>query len=154
MEIKLLRNEEQYFISFDNKITQDIGARGVRDFLRNYSNPEYLKELKESASLCFDSNDIYEVMAYLGEKRQLCIYTPELMQLVFSAQFFSYITAEEFAEKYNRKRAIVQRFCKDGRIEGTIQVGSTWLIPEDAEYPADARVGTRVPSSKKIRSKL
>lgn len=30
--------------------------------------------------------------------------------------------------------------CNEGRIEGAIKKGKMWLIPEDTEKPADARL--------------
>ena len=33
----------------------------------------------------------------------------------------------------------VLQYCNAGRIEGTVKMGSTWLIPKDAEKPNDTR---------------
>lgn len=32
--------------------------------------------------------------------------------------------------------------CAEGRIDGVIKKGKTWLIPSDAQKPDDARVKT------------
>ena len=34
---------------------------------------------------------------------------------------------------------VVQELCKSGRIEGASRLGREWMIPEDAEKPADMR---------------
>ena len=39
--------------------------------------------------------------------------------------------------------------CSEGRIEGVQRIGGMWLIPEDSQKPADARIKT----GKYIKSK-
>lgn len=48
-------------------------------------------------------------------------------------------TTGEAAEKWNISRRRVSMFCRDGRIEGAILKGKTWLIPENTEKPQDPR---------------
>ena len=43
------------------------------------------------------------------------------------------------AEKWNISRRRVTTLCVQGRIEGAILKGNTWLIPENAEKPDDPR---------------
>ena len=52
---------------------------------------------------------------------------------------FEYITAQKAAERWNISVRRVQRLCKEGRIEGVLNVNRVWLIPKDAMKPADAR---------------
>ena len=49
------------------------------------------------------------------------------------------LTTSEMAEKWNISRRRVTTLCREGRIEGAILRGNTWLIPEDAEKPEDPR---------------
>lgn len=51
-----------------------------------------------------------------------------------------YITPKEAAEKWGISQRRVHTLCLDGRVEGAERHGWTWLIPETAEKPADARV--------------
>lgn len=51
-----------------------------------------------------------------------------------------YISAIEAAKRWNLSRRRVITLCNNGRIEGTQKAGATWIIPEDAEKPADARI--------------
>ena len=48
---------------------------------------------------------------------------------------FEYMTAQEAAEKWNVSLRWVQR----NRIEGVMNINRVWLIPKNAEKPADAR---------------
>lgn len=50
-----------------------------------------------------------------------------------------YLTTAEVAEKWNITRRRVTVLCEQGRIDGVIQKGNMWLIPEDAEKPIDGR---------------
>ncbi len=49
------------------------------------------------------------------------------------------LTTSEMAEKWNISRRRVTTLCSEGRIEGAILRGNTWLIPEDAKKPKDPR---------------
>lgn len=50
-----------------------------------------------------------------------------------------YITVRQAAEKWNRSQRWVQTLCLNGRITGAYRPARDWLIPADAECPADQR---------------
>lgn len=52
---------------------------------------------------------------------------------------FGYMTAQEAANKWNISARRVQRLCKEERIDGALSVGRVWLIPKNAQKPADGR---------------
>jgi hypothetical protein len=54
-----------------------------------------------------------------------------------------YLTAKETAEKWDITPRRVAYFCEGGRIPGAFKLGNLWLIPKDAEKPADGRVNNR-----------
>ena len=60
-----------------------------------------------------------------------------------------FLSTFETAEKWGISHRHVSVFCNQGRISGAPRAGSRWIIPEDAEKPADARVK----SGKYIKSK-
>ena len=49
------------------------------------------------------------------------------------------LTTTEMAEKWNISIRRVTTLCREGRIEGAILRGNTWLIPDDAKKPEDPR---------------
>ena len=51
----------------------------------------------------------------------------------------NFLTTTEMAEKWNITRRRVTTLCTEGRIEGAVLKGKTWLIPEDTEKPEDPR---------------
>lgn len=51
----------------------------------------------------------------------------------------NFLTTVETAEKWNVSRRRVATYCRDGRIDGAVLKGKTWLIPENAEKPQDPR---------------
>lgn len=50
-----------------------------------------------------------------------------------------YLTTIEMSEKWHITSRRIGTLCVEGRIDGAIKKGKTWLIPADAEKPADAR---------------
>jgi hypothetical protein len=50
-----------------------------------------------------------------------------------------FLTTTEISEKWGISRRRVVVLCDEGRIEGAIQKGSMWLIPEGAQKPLDGR---------------
>ena len=49
------------------------------------------------------------------------------------------LTTSEMAKKWDISRRRVTTLCAQGRIDGAILKGNTWLIPENAEKPDDPR---------------
>lgn len=49
------------------------------------------------------------------------------------------LTTTEMAERWEVSRRRVTALCREGRIEGAILRGNTWLIPDDAKKPDDPR---------------
>ena len=50
-----------------------------------------------------------------------------------------YISAPEAAKKWRISERRVQKLCEENRIPGVAKFSRLWLIPKDAEKPADAR---------------
>lgn len=51
-----------------------------------------------------------------------------------------YLTTIELSEKWGISSRRIGILCAEGRIEGALKKGKTWLIPADAQKPADARI--------------
>ena len=51
-----------------------------------------------------------------------------------------YLSIKETAARGGISERRIQVLCKENRIPGTITIGRTWGIPNDAEKPADARI--------------
>ena len=50
-----------------------------------------------------------------------------------------FLTSAESAEKWKITRRRVSTLCSEGRIKGAILKANTWLIPADAQKPANPR---------------
>lgn len=59
-----------------------------------------------------------------------------------------FLTAKQIAEQWNVSVRIVQKYCKEGRIEDVKKYGSCWMIPSNAKKPSDPR------SSNKLCTKI
>lgn len=51
-----------------------------------------------------------------------------------------YISTTEAGKKWDLSSRRVGVLCSEGRIPGVQKTGNTWLIPDDAEKPKDARI--------------
>lgn len=51
-----------------------------------------------------------------------------------------YLTTVELSEKWKISARRIGVLCSEGRIEGAIKKGKTWLIPYDSKKPDDARL--------------
>ena len=51
----------------------------------------------------------------------------------------AYVTANDAAEKWKISHRRVLALCKENRIPNVAMLGNMWLIPSDAQKPADAR---------------
>ncbi|GMQ62383.1 helix-turn-helix domain-containing protein [Vallitalea maricola] len=50
-----------------------------------------------------------------------------------------YISVKAAADKWGISERRIQKLCKENRIEGIEKFGRVWMIPKDAEKPADSR---------------
>ncbi len=51
-----------------------------------------------------------------------------------------YLTTVELSEKWGISSRRISVLCAEGRIEGVIKKGKTWLIPGNSPKPNDARI--------------
>lgn len=61
-----------------------------------------------------------------------------------------YLSAKEVAEKWDISRRRVQILCEEGRIQGVFKISDVWIIPKDAEKPADRRKTKRKPANREV----
>jgi len=54
----------------------------------------------------------------------------------------NYLTTSELANLWGVSRRRVTTLCRDGRLEGAVLKGKTWLVPEGIEKPLDLRKKT------------
>jgi len=50
-----------------------------------------------------------------------------------------YMTLREASEKWGISTRQINYYCTEDRIPGTVKMAGVWLIPKDAEKPADGR---------------
>ena len=51
-----------------------------------------------------------------------------------------YMTLKEASDKWGVTPRRINYYCAEGRIPGAMKVATIWLIPKDAQKPADGRV--------------
>ena len=50
-----------------------------------------------------------------------------------------FLTTNEVAKEWDITTRRITVLCNEGRIEGAVKMGNTWLIPKDAKKPEDGR---------------
>lgn len=53
-----------------------------------------------------------------------------------------YLTTIELSQKWMISSRRIGALCSEGRLEGAIKKGKTWLIPSDVMKPKDERIKT------------
>jgi len=61
-----------------------------------------------------------------------------------------YLTTVELSKIWKISSRRIGMLCAEGRLEGVIKKGKTWLIPSDIEKPKDERIK----SGKYLKNKL
>jgi DNA adenine methylase len=51
----------------------------------------------------------------------------------------NFLTTAEYAKIWNISQRRVAIYCKEGRMDGAVLKGKTWLIPENTQKPEDPR---------------
>lgn len=113
-------------------------------FIKNYDSNEYISDVNKWSYEITMGEFEGETIAIVDQDGRLIIEHPKFFRYILTAPPINYLTINEYAEKYNKARGIIARFCRDGRLEGAINKGSSWLIPEDAPYPEDTRGRKRI----------
>ena len=63
----------------------------------------------------------------------------EFRDFLVGGVIMDYLSVKEVAEKWGVSRRRVQILCEDGRVEGAYKISDVWVIPLNAEKPADKR---------------
>lgn len=53
-----------------------------------------------------------------------------------------FCTAKQLSAKWDVSVRRITKLCEEGRILGANKMGGVWLIPNNAQRPADARIHT------------
>ena len=129
----------QLLVATGKIVTVTIEA--AKEFLLNYDRDDYY-----SGSGTWDYENLTmesyrgDTIAFVDDDGSLCVKDPVRYREIMTSAGIKYLTVAEYAELHGKQAAIVRRFCQNGRIEGAIQKGKTWLIPENSPYPPDTRI--------------
>lgn len=52
----------------------------------------------------------------------------------------NYMLISDASKKWGITTRRIQTLCNEGRINGADRLGNIWVIPKDAQKPADARI--------------
>lgn len=141
MKARILEIDNVIKLLLENGTVKIITFSELIDFLKHYQDETFYEGTQTWEEQYEISMDAFsgETLAVVTKEGLLTIYKPELIKRILDYKEIKYITADEYAAKYDKKGCIIRRFCSSGKMKGAIQKGGMWLIPEDAEYPVKAR---------------
>lgn len=61
------------------------------------------------------------------------------MEKIVGGMDMDYMTLREASEKWGISTRQINYYCTEDRIPGAVKMAGVWLIPKDAEKPADGR---------------
>lgn len=62
-----------------------------------------------------------------------------------------FLSVKEISTEWNVSERWIQKLCDEGRIDGVLRFGRSWMIPKDAQKPDDLRK-KRVSKNKVVKS--
>ncbi len=140
MRFKLVKNYDEWHLLTSSGQIRIVTAEEMRQFLMDINSVNEIESDTEKSEEIFDHYEGEPLMASLDGKT-FTIYSADFLNELLTPSDFPYLTTDEFAEKHNRKKSIVLRMCRAGRIKGAVQKGYSWYIPKEAKYPEDKRAG-------------
>lgn len=136
MKARLISNQGAFQLLVCNGQIYNFSEQEAREFITHFDDPKYYAEDGEW------DNDIITMEAYSGETiafvdldGTLRVVNSERFRKLVNAATTKFLSVKEYAEKHGKKIQIVSRRCLEGRVEGAMLIGNSWIIPEDAPYP-------------------
>ena len=136
MKARLLQNNGSLQLLLCTGVIKIITHSEAKEFILSFNDPVYY----EGPGIWdYDgiSMETYggDTVVSVNDEGVLLVYDAGTFRDILSYEGARLLTVPEYAALHGRKTAIVRRHCKDGLIQGAIQKGTRWLIPEDAPYP-------------------
>ena len=139
MKARLILLRETLYLLFCTGEVSMCSDSAAQNFLLNFDSPDYYSANTIWSDPISIENMEGATIAYVSDSGTLCIEDAEMYRTLILNTPQKYITAPEYAQLHQKAETIVRRMCRDGRIEGAVLKGRTWLIPEETPYPSDKR---------------
>ena len=124
---------------YSNGSISNPDPKELLNFLLNFKQIHLLGASEEKWSDKYHDMTFYpgETVAFVSDSGQLVVLSIDPFVALLNADLHAskYLTATEYAKKYNKSVEIIKVYCRDGRILGATKKGNAWIIPEDAPYP-------------------
>lgn len=120
-------------------VSMDI--KGAHSFLLSYDNPShYSGPGKWEDSIVSMAGYEGQTIATVNDNGILQIHNADLFRQIMEQGKPELVTVQDYADRHQRDVTRVRKLCREGRILGAMQLGTVWLIPENAPYPSDERL--------------
>jgi len=151
MKARVVRYNDRFQLLLCSGIIKELDAFGINDFFETFDSPEHYENGPGWTFPISIEQYNGETVAYVNEDTQLVISNSACYRELCSGTPVKMVTAAEYADMYDKKAGIIKRFCREGRFQGAVMQGTTWMIPANAPYPANSRkktISDSIPSRK------
>lgn len=133
-------NNGNYMLLTSNGSILPVTPDAANEFCLNWKNSKYyIGGVWDYEDVTIETYD-GKTVAYVSDDMLLIFPDPELFRELNSQKDIRFIPIREYADKYNRKFSIVQRYCREGRFKSAKKFESAgWYVPEDAPYPTKTK---------------
>lgn len=136
MKARMLKNNETLQLLLCTGVIKMITFSEAKEFMLSFDDSRHYDG---PGAWDYDgiSMEAYagHTIALVDDEGVLRVIDGETFRSILSYEGAKLLTVPEYAALHDKKTAIVRRFCLQGRMQGAVQKGSRWLIPEDAPYP-------------------
>ena len=139
MKARLTKHNDSLELLLCTGDVRYVSTSEANDFLLHYDDPVYYEgDGKWDDDLVPMESYRGDTVAVVLDSGVLQIEDPEAFRTIIGKQD-RLLTVPQYAELHGKKTGIVRRFCLEGRIQGAIQRGTRWLIPESSPYPTSEK---------------
>lgn len=139
MKARLVKRNESLELLLCTGDVQYVSNAEANRFLLNCDDPAYYEgEGKWDDDIVPMGSYHGDTIAVVLDSGILQIEDQEAFRTIMSMQD-QLLTVPQYAELHGKKTGIIRRFCLEGRIQGAIQRGTRWLIPESSPYPTSEK---------------
>ena len=138
MKARLVRYGQGTQLLLSSGQIKNVSQSEIKTFLKSFDSPVHYEGPGWTFPISIEEYN-GETIAYVSDDMELVIRDSKLLNSLIPTEITEYVSSSDYAEFHGKKRPIVSRMCAEGRIEGAILIGGTWLIPAKAPYPDDTR---------------
>ena len=135
MKLRIIKVKNKIEILCANGSIINATPQILSSVLTNFkSSNEFKGEDNYWSSFAASMEDVKgQTLAYIDDREVLVVVSEETF--LNSVMQDGFVSVSEYAEMHNKSKAMIKRYCIEGRIPGAEKHSIGWMIPKTAPYP-------------------